>query len=621
MMSLKLFAKALVRGWFAVLLILATIITLVSGWIGWSHVLSDSSRGWSDVAFFTVRAFAFGDEYVEFPGGTEAQAEAFASSVALQIARFGGAFVAFGTVIRLVFAVLSRRLRYLAAWARHGHAVVLGDAVIARKFAEIWAGSRRRPVSHHTSQQEGIWDGILTLPRNARLDEGLTCLSTDFANRVIVAENDDSQTSETALALSAQRPATTVFALLRDPWLAEHIRHTVETAPVGEWKGDHLIPISEYASAARVALIKHPPYMIARSANQSVVHLLIAGYNAASEALLRDVLHSCVVSEDALGISGFRFTILDPDAMVSEDRFQSRYPGYFSQHDVTFISGNPSTPNQKTIKELAARFDVPVTAAYVCAEGMGTPLDTALGLQEFARRVPGFSGPIFVRTPDGSGLPSHAGGVRFRLPCDIIPYGVWDETLQAGGLLAREPDALAIAHHEAYRKMLPMPGSPANVPWAQLEERFRNSNRRAVAHIPAKLASLGFDITPLMGAEFIAPEKMPTIHPNEKLFRNATELRNLARLEHERWAADRLVDGWTYAAERNNAARLHPNLQPFDKLSLDVQNYDVKLVAALESWIKTDKRSGLKRRIECSSPPDEREEDKLAVAAAGVSLR
>jgi hypothetical protein len=41
---------------------------------------------------------------------------------------------------------------------------------------------------------------------------------------------------------------------------------------------------------------------------------------------------------------------------------------------------------------------------------------------------------------------------------------------------------------------------------------------------------------------------------------------DLARRSHEQWAADRMKDGWTYAAVRDNAQKHHPMLLPYEKL-------------------------------------------------------
>ena len=65
-----------------------------------------------------------------------------------------------------------------------------------------------------------------------------------------------------------------------------------------------------------------------------------------------------------------------------------------------------------------------------------------------------------------------------------------------------------------------------------------------------------------------------------------TEL--LARNTHEVWARQRLADGWRYGARRDDTAREHPGLVPYDQLPEAEREYDrgtametLKVIAAL----------------------------------------
>lgn len=51
-----------------------------------------------------------------------------------------------------------------------------------------------------------------------------------------------------------------------------------------------------------------------------------------------------------------------------------------------------------------------------------------------------------------------------------------------------------------------------------------------------------------------------------------TEL--LARNAHEVWARQRLADGWRHGPRRDDAAREHPGLVPYDQLPEAEKEYD-----------------------------------------------
>ena len=48
----------------------------------------------------------------------------------------------------------------------------------------------------------------------------------------------------------------------------------------------------------------------------------------------------------------------------------------------------------------------------------------------------------------------------------------------------------------------------------------------------------------------------------------------LAENVHEVWASGRLADGWRLGPERNDRAKEHPNLVPFDELPESEKEYD-----------------------------------------------
>lgn len=593
-----------------VALALAGLATLFLGYWGWHEALAGTDARKLDIAFLTLRAFIFGDEY----SGLDLSlfGDEIRMNWKLETARWTGAFVAFGTIIRAGFALFRGPLQRFAAWRRFRHAVVVGDASIARKFAEAWIARRRRKVTHHAAEAEDDWDGVLTLPRNARLEEGIARGSLRWANRIVIAERGDAATAETALAAARLRPKTPVFAVVRDAWLAEHLRHTVEDRPSKTWKGDVLISVSEHAAAARAVLGAHPPFLLAQRFGQARIHLLIAGFGGLGEALVRDVMHT----NQVIGLAPMRITILDPEGAAREGAFATRYPGLMAEYDIAFIACDAAALNSDALDQLKTRIaEDAITAAYVATGEESPPLKAALGLQEIARREGLFDAPIFVSARDGAGLPRREGGAVFEGGAELVAFGSWADITAASGMLDRDPDGLARDFHETYRTL--QSGGPADTDWPALTERLRNSNRRAVAHMPAKLASLGFDITPLLRSGDLSPAARPVIHSNETLFRNASELMALARLEHQRWMADRLVDGWRYGVTRDDLKRTHPNLVPFNDLPADIAAFDIVLAAKLKDWVGTS-RKGLKRPEGQKTPLPERAEDRAAVEAAGV---
>ena len=51
-----------------------------------------------------------------------------------------------------------------------------------------------------------------------------------------------------------------------------------------------------------------------------------------------------------------------------------------------------------------------------------------------------------------------------------------------------------------------------------------------------------------------------------------TEL--LAENTHDNWALQRMIDGWSYGAKRDDAAKRHPDLVPYSDLPASEKEYD-----------------------------------------------
>ena len=601
------------------LLLIGTLATFTLAYSAWNALLPNSLTGWdrvSQAAYLSLRAFVFGDEYagvgLQALGISESDIASGPMRSQLHMARWTGAFVALGAVLKAALTVFREPLIRVQAMMRAGHAVVFGDSLMARKFAEDWAAVRKLAVTHHAHEVEHQWDGVLTLPRNARLNARLTLNSLRWADRVVISESKEAATIETALEAARQRPKTPVFAIVRDPWLAEHVHHAIEHKGASDNKGDLLITVSEHSASARAVLQRHPAHLLAERAGQDRVHILIAGFGGLGEALVRDLLHTNLVSF----LDRPMITVLEREAQAKCELFALRYPGIADHYDISFIKCDAAAMDDAASALLLKRLDVaPVTAAYITTGEQTPPLSVALSLQEQAQRNGWFQAPIFIAARDGAGLPEHPGGADFQ-SCELVAFGSWTDMNTAGGLLAPKPDQLAREVHETYLKF--EASGEASVPWPRLNERFRNSNRRAVAHIHAKLASLGFDIRPLTRKSPVASGR-PVISAGETLFRNATELMNIARLEHERWNADRLVDGWRYGPTRDDLKRTHPNLVSFDELSSEIAAYDIRLVARLADWVRTGS-GGLRRSAQFATPPPERAEDRAALEAAGIDL-
>jgi hypothetical protein len=180
-------------------------------------------------------------------------------------------------------------------------------------------------------------------------------------------------------------------------------------------------------------------------------------------------------------------------------------------------------------------------------------------------------------------------GFSHYLPAEasLKAFGMRERVWNYHTLLEESLDTVAKHLHEAYRKnererrekhqceCKPEPArKPADLPWEELPERFRISNRSSADHISVKARALGFRVARL-GDQSGTPGQRVTD------FQDKTEM--LAKLEHRRWYANHCLDGWKYDPERNDRKLLHNMLLPWDKLKPEDRYIDVNMVVSM-SW-------------------------------------
>jgi hypothetical protein len=140
-------------------------------------------------------------------------------------------------------------------------------------------------------------------------------------------------------------------------------------------------------------------------------------------------------------------------------------------------------------------------------------------------------------------------------------------------------DRLAEAVHANYlREQLAdgatMGSTAALVPWAELTADLQESNRAQARDIAVKLASIGATVVPAAAA------------PAPFAFTDA-EIENLARIEHERWAAQRVAAGWSYAEQREDAEKRSPDLTTWNRLAPAERDKDRDAVRNIPAVLAT----------------------------------
>lgn len=532
-----------------------------------------------------LRAFVFSDVYADY-------GEDY-FSWQIELSGLIGSLVAVSAIIKAIFTVFVDPIERFRAGLRRGHVVVIGDRDIAMNAAA--AVEEVRTVTYHGESERMELSKVLTVQRSQSLDTSFMRRSVDGAERIIVAEGTDGQTAETALALASHVKEAKVFAILENPWIAAQLRPALDDLE----DEDFLIPVSEVRALARTAILPVPPFLLARRAKHKRIHAVFYGFGSLTIAMIEEILISNIVPTQRLP----RFTILTEQAYLAEAEFKARHPGLEQETkrsnlgpvDIRFIECPSTGFTETSLNELKPLIDEnPVTIAYVTRDDDHEPLAAALALQHSARQHDVFECPIFVQSRHGNGMQPVVWQEEFPKR-GLFAFGGWHSLSMALGILDKEPDRLAKAYHENYRRVV-WKDTDSKRNWEVLEEAFRIANRNAVMHLPAKLSAMGFDITPyLKQDDVLSPNTAPRIQPGSELVTSETERERLSHLEHERWMMERWVNGWRYGEVRDNDRLRHTDLIPYQQLSEQIKGYDRAFVDWLGDWIEHDARTGIVR--------------------------
>jgi len=370
------------------------------------------------------------------------------------------------------------------------------------------------------------------------------------ASRLLLADADPSR----AAALAAEVAALDKLPAQTRLWLGSGPDAPVlpqrQTDQHGGWRY-----LSWPRTAARILLNRWPLHFSCHARGLRAPGLLVIGSGPLAQAIVLQALRL-----GHYGNGRLRIDSLCADHAAQQHLFERHYPQSRRFADVGFhpLAGHSS---------LSARA---LSAAYVCLDDDQASMQASARLSAQLRQAGHVATPVFVLLDQAAlGAPLRDwDGQRF-------PFLPLAEVCQPDVLFSDTRDTLARIIHDHYQDSIASlardPAStPAAVSWASLDESYRDASRNQSDHVAAKLALLNCRATD---------------NPSHARFTfDPDDVERLSRIEHDRWAADRYLAGWTHAPERDNERKHHPDLVPFDDLPEPIKDLDrfaVRLMPAL----------------------------------------
>ncbi len=324
-------------------------------------------------------------------------------------------------------------------------------------------------------------------------------------------------------------------------------------------------------SGARWLFQAHPlDWVPVGEESPAQVHLVVLGFGEMGECVL---LQAARMAHLANG-RRLRVTVVDRQAADREADFRNRHPGIDEVCELRFVAQRVQDPAVvEILRQLADDPRVVLTCA-ICTAPDAFNLGLALRIDDALK-----SPRIRIRFRQSSSfalgllLPQERQASVFRER--VRPFGMVEELCNWEALEHSELDALARRIHQAYvdaqrARGVVAAADPALASWEELTEDLKESNRHAADHVAVKLRALAATASARAEED---PAGRGLSDANRQM---------LARMEHARFCAERLLAGWRFAPETKDVwLKTTPTLVPWEELPESERMKDFQQIASV----------------------------------------
>ncbi len=383
-------------------------------------------------------------------------------------------------------------------------------------------------------------------------------------------------TNSQKLSMGRKGKVLTCIVHITDPRLTRLlIENQVETKELDTFRLEFF---NIFERGAHSWLKEYPPFDKQGRTNGLQPHLLIVDADYMGENLV------CKAAKKWNDLSletneRLRITLIDKQADEKKKSLYLRYPQLEKACDL--ISYEMDIESAEFLRGdflFDEKEGCDFTSIFVCVDDDSLGQSTALTLLNHVREC---KIPIVIRMASDSGLAALLPPEKERDlgHAQIYAFGLLDRTCQPDLVLGGTNEILARAIHDDYVKHQQEKGetpavNPSMVPWRELPEHLRESNRRQADNIGMKLKAVGCYVAPLTDWD-------------AGLFEfSADEIELMAQIEHERWVLDRIRAGWKHTkGQKNIKKKKSPYLVPWGELSEEIKELDRNTVGALPSFL------------------------------------
>ncbi len=470
---------------------------------------------------------------------------------ALEVARFFAPAVAAYTAVAALIAVFYDEAQMVRLRFFEDHVIICGLGNIGNLLATAWHRNGRKVVLIEQNEsnsriQQNKRFGVVIFGDATDLNT-LRKARVNTAKYIVAACGDDGINAEIAVRASKladkDRGVLTCFVHIVGSHLYDLLKeHPIMTTPGTE--AFRLCPFNIHCGGAQQALNEYPPFDEA-TANPRVI---VVGLGRFGQAVIVETAIRWRLRFHRSNVK-IRIEIIDEDATRKVSRLLQRYP-FIAQ--VCDVNANELDIESSAFREgrflLDGQFRVDASVVYVCLDDDRLGLSAALAL---LTKLGGRDVPVVVRTTQDKGLATLLREARGEAYRNLYAFELLERTCKPE-LLGGVDEDLAREFHKAHME-LEIERGRETPEWSELPESLRLSNRRQADSLSRILAMAGYCVAP------VDNRHKDSIELSEE------DIEKLAELEHERFVADRIRDGWQ-PGPKDPVKKTTRYLVPWDEL-------------------------------------------------------
>jgi hypothetical protein len=546
-------------------------VSLALGYIGFYkfNQATGGRRSLTDLLYLTLQLATIESGAVSGP-----------VSIELEVARLLVPLATAYTTVLAVTTLFRKQLQMVRLWLLRGHIVICGLGekgwLLANRLKqaghEVVIIEKAPGNSRNELCRE---EGIIVMEGDATEPLKLKRAGLIRASHLVSICGNDSINVEVAMAareLCSTRKKGVLSCVVHiiNPDLCTLLRECefgLETFPTFR-----LEMFNIYERGARILINESSPFSNVDEDAQSAQHILVVGLGRFGESLIVEIARRWYETDNRKN-GLLAISLVDQNAAEKADSLSNRYTRLPECCELIPYPMDLTNPQFQLVDTLCQ-----AKLIFICVSDQILGLQTALRLRQLLDHN---QPPIVVRMQEDSGL------ARLLISQDehevtfhhIVPFGLLQRTCSPELVLGGMHEILAQAVHEDYLKNRLKEGfqwrqKRSMIPWTELPEDLRESNRRQVDRIRMKLKAAGYGIKPIFDWEAAG-------------FQFTTEeVESMAKMEHDYWMQERTQNGWQFApGPEDSGKKTHPDLRPWDNLPESIKDKDRQPVIKLPALL------------------------------------